>query len=176
MAESTDRQLSRDDVFGLLSSSRRRFLLRYLHQYRGSVPIDELRAELAAWENDTSKESLTDRQLKRVYISLHQTHLPTLEDAGVIDYDREEGIVEATSKSNRVMIHLDLDDDEAPWSFAPLGIAVVGGLLFLVIISDFGIFTRLPISVAVAVIVLGGTITALIRILSDNSIGYLGLC
>jgi len=164
MSQSTDRQLSTDDVFELLSSSRRRFILQYLHQHSGSVSINELRAELAAWENDTTVEELTDRELKRVYVSLYQTHIPTLVATGVINYDSEEGIVESTSKSERVMVHLDTEDDEFPWSLVYLGIAVVGSLFFLVVFSDVAVFAAIPISGAVAVIVLGLAVTAIIQI------------
>ncbi|ELY37377.1 hypothetical protein C498_00795 [Haloferax volcanii DS2] len=49
---------------------------------------------VAARENGTAIEDVTDEERQRVYISLYQTHLPKLESAGLVDYDEEERSVE----------------------------------------------------------------------------------
>ncbi len=48
MSQTSERPLSQDVVFDLLSSSRRRFVLQYLSQQEGPVPFSELANELAA--------------------------------------------------------------------------------------------------------------------------------
>jgi hypothetical protein len=65
MSQPADQSLSQDVVFDLLSSSRRRFVLQYLSQHEGPVAFSELANELAAWENDTEVENITERRTSR---------------------------------------------------------------------------------------------------------------
>lgn len=58
------------------------------------MALNDLSRELAAWENDVDPEELTDQQIKRIYVSLYQTHIPKLSEAGVVSYDQETGTVE----------------------------------------------------------------------------------
>lgn len=51
---------------------------------------------IAAWENDISVEQLTSKQRQRVYIALYQSHLPKLDDYGVIKYKQARGVIKPT--------------------------------------------------------------------------------
>ncbi|MDX1746282.1 MAG: hypothetical protein R3324_10120, partial [Halobacteriales archaeon] len=85
--------LSEDEIFNLLSSSRRRSVLRRLLREDEAVGLQQLADEIAAQENDKLVDELTDRERKRVYVSLYQTHVPAMADADVIDYEPESGSI-----------------------------------------------------------------------------------
>lgn len=74
-----------DAALALLSNRQRRSILRYLVSTpEDSVTIDAI-AEHIAEEMDIESKS--------VKIDCHHTHLPKLNDSGVIDYDQRMGDV-----------------------------------------------------------------------------------
>jgi hypothetical protein len=86
--------LSKDVLFDLLSNWRRREALRYLEANGGEADLGDVAEYVAAKENDTVVEALSSRQRKRVYIGLYQSHLPKMDDAGVVDFEKRRGTVE----------------------------------------------------------------------------------
>lgn len=94
MSDTNQTTLGQDEAYELLSNARRRFVISYLRSQDGRVPLNELSQSLAAWENDIPVDELGDQQIKRIYVSLYQTHLPKLEEAGLIEYDRENSTLE----------------------------------------------------------------------------------
>ncbi|WP_248903836.1 DUF7344 domain-containing protein [Halocatena marina] len=97
--EITPPTLERDDVFHLLQNQRRRSVLRYLFENPAidSVEMRVVTEQVAAWENNTTVTKLTSNARQRVYIALYQSHLPKLDDAGVIAYDQNRGTIEPCS-------------------------------------------------------------------------------
>lgn len=55
-----------------------------------------LAEEIAAWEHETTVQQLGNDQRQRTYIGLYQSHLPKLDDYGVIEYNQDRGIIEPT--------------------------------------------------------------------------------
>lgn len=153
MSQSSDRSLSQDVVFDLLSSSRRRYVLQYLSQHEGPVAFSELANELAAWENDTDVEDITERQRKRVYVSLYQTHIPKLEEAGIVSYDRDTGEVQLRSRMRRLSAHLESDEREFPWPLAFVALSAASLLFFLAVLGGVPGFAAISWPVAVLLIV-----------------------
>ncbi|WP_436345052.1 DUF7344 domain-containing protein [Natronorubrum sp. FCH18a] len=88
--------LSDDDVFHLLQTFRRRETIRYLLHENGSVRMRDIAEHVAAEEHGTTVADLTSTQRQRVYIPLYQSHLPKLDEAGVIEYDKARGLVRPT--------------------------------------------------------------------------------
>lgn len=90
--------LDLDTTFHLLQNERRRLALRALLDRRGGdgrgAEIGPLAEQVAAWEHDTTVAGLDSDQRQRVYISLYQSHLPTLDNHGVVDYDQARGQIE----------------------------------------------------------------------------------
>lgn len=120
-----------DVVFDILKNRRRRQVIRHLRDVEGAVTIGDLSEQLAAWENDVPVPEVTYKQRKRVYISLHQTHLPKLDDSGVVDYDRRSGAVALNDSIEPYEMHLDLqvDDEKAEAAgTSPLVYGIVSGL------------------------------------------------
>jgi hypothetical protein len=109
-AESTsDDELTRDDLFHVLQCRRRRLVLKYLHEHPGDEPADmsDIAEHIAALEHDTTVDSLRSKQRQRVYIALYQSHLPKMDDAGVINYNQDRGLVEATALADSFDGYLD---------------------------------------------------------------------
>ncbi|GAA0506281.1 hypothetical protein SAMN04488066_101150 [Halorubrum aquaticum] len=120
--------LPRETVFEILRNERRRHVLRYLKAHDGGpVAFGDLVEYVAARENDTTAEDLTSVQRKRVYAGLTQTHLPMLEDRGVIHYDSETGRVELTARARQVEFYLEpVPESRIPWSYYFLGLSLIG--------------------------------------------------
>lgn len=79
-----------DDVFEMLSSRRRRQILRYLDT-EGEIRRGTLTELIAARENDKQTSELTAQERKRVYIALYQSHLPKMTEVNAITYDQLSG-------------------------------------------------------------------------------------
>lgn len=126
-------RLSKDVIFELLKNRRRREVLTYLLEAEGTVTLGELAEQIAAWENDTTVNALSSDQRKRVYVALYQTHLPKMDDAGIIDYDQDRGLIELSDNADLLMMYLDTDTHQTDrWDrwyavLSAVGAAVVAG-------------------------------------------------
>jgi len=100
---------SKDEIFHLLQNERRRMVLRYLRDTDGPVRMRDVAEQVAAWEHDTTVEELTSTQRQRVYIPLYQSHLSKLDEAGLIEYQQNRGIVERKPLADQVDQYLQLD-------------------------------------------------------------------
>jgi len=143
-------QLSQDEVFEVLKSPRRRYALYYLRQEGGETELSELTEQVAAWENETTPAGLSTEQRKRVYISLYQTHLPKLDEAGVVEYDSDEGIVRLSDRASDLDIYRgDLSREEFPCASYYLGPVGVSSLLVAAVwlgIPPFGLIPGLVLA------------------------------
>ena len=129
----------------MLSNQRRRCVLYYLNRNPGPVPLRDLAERIAAWENDVEVAELEYKQRKRVYTSLHQTHLPKLDEAGIVDYDRDEGTVTLADRATDLDVYLELvGQQDIPWCDFYLGLSAVASLF--VVAAWLGVypFTALP--------------------------------
>lgn len=115
---STDSPLSKDTIFHLLQVQRRRYILEYLHGTTDSVQMRELAEHVAGREHNTTSESLSSAQRQRTYISLYQTHLPTLDEEGVISYDQSRGVVERTAVADHLDPYLTTEHTQKTKSYS----------------------------------------------------------
>ncbi|MFB6121603.1 MAG: hypothetical protein ABEJ68_10855 [Halobacteriaceae archaeon] len=152
--------LVEDDLFHLLQNYRRRAVVRYLRGREGPVEMRDVAEQVAAWEHDTTLEALTSTQRQRVYIALYQSHLETLEDAGVIEYNKPRGIVDPTPLLDHVATYVDVDSaptpdrsGEATWERRYLGVSLVGTVLLVGTALDLTVF-QLVSSFAASVLIL----------------------
>lgn len=124
-------EISQDDIFDLLSNPRRRFVINYLLREDRPVGIQELSRELATWEFEVEPEELTDQQEKRIYVALYQTHVPKLEEAGVVDYDADASLIELTDAATQLQPYVDdAPARDRPWPWYYLAVTAVGAVLF----------------------------------------------
>lgn len=162
---SSERSLSQDVVFDILSSPRRRYVLYYLKQVDEPIELTSLAEQVAAWENQTDTESLTDQQRKRVYVSLYQTHIPKLDEAGVVTYDENDGTVELASGANTVDEYLPQSGTDRPWEQIYLALAAAGGLFLLVTALDVSVFGAISEAAAAFVVIFGFLVTSVLHYL-----------
>lgn len=112
--------LSKDEIFGVLKNQRRRQTLQYLRRQGGAAERGDIAVYIAAEENDITVEEVSCSQRKRVYISLHQCHLPKMADVDAVTYDQTSGTVELESAARLLFPYLELDPRSPSESIADL--------------------------------------------------------
>lgn len=158
--EATDQHLSQDVVFELLSSPRRRYILYYLRQSDEPVELTTLAEQVAAWENETDVDTITEQERKRVYVSLYQTHVPRLDEAGVIEYDKDSGMVSLASQAREIDNYLDSTEESISWQWGYLALALVSAAVLGLTVANVGLFAGFPEAAVATVILVAFTITA----------------
>ncbi|WP_435074253.1 DUF7344 domain-containing protein [Halorubrum sp. HHNYT27] len=126
-------EITKDEVFEVLSSSRRRLILYNLHRRGGRAVLRDLARDTAEAESD---DEVDDDVVKRFYISLYQTHVPKLEEVGLVQYDSDTKTVSLTDRIEDVEAVLNPESDpERPWALYYGALAVVGSGLAVVQLS-----------------------------------------
>jgi len=129
----------------MLSNQRRRYVLYHLHRTRETVSLRDLAEQIAAWENDVPISELNYKQRKRVYTSLHQTHLPKLDEADIVDYDRDRGTVTLADRAAELDGYLEVvGEHDLPWCDFYLGLSAVALLALLAAWLNLFPFSLLP--------------------------------
>lgn len=124
----SSRNLSRNEVFNLLSNHRRRYALHVLKQADGQSEIADLAEQVAAWENGKERSEITSSERHRVYTSMQQTHLPAMDRAGVINHDN--GTVTLTDQARSLEVYMDVVPGESiAWGQYYLGLSVLSAAL-----------------------------------------------
>ena len=103
----SETELTQAELFDVFSNARRRRTVQYLKRQGGSCDLAPLVQQVAAWENETDPNEVTRTQRRRVYISLYQTHLPMLEDHGIVDWDPDGHKIELLPSEERFEPYLD---------------------------------------------------------------------
>lgn len=87
----------------ILSSDRRRWAIEYLADQPAdsTVTVSDLAEFVAARENDCTVEELSSKQRERVYISLVQSHLITMQGS-VLGYDEDRKSITPTNTPARL--------------------------------------------------------------------------
>ena len=93
-----------DEVLGNLADGRRRIVLSAISAADGAVDREALARSVAAREHGVSEVEVPPRDARDVLVSLHHVHLPKLDEAGLVEYDRETETVAYAG-------HPELDDE-----------------------------------------------------------------
>lgn len=116
------------EIFDLLSNQRRRYTIHYCKREGEPVELGDLAEHVAAWELDKEIDELTSAERKRVYTSLQQTHLPTLERADMIEFD--DRTIALTDHASELDVYLDIvPANSIPWGLYYLGLTVLGSVV-----------------------------------------------
>ncbi|ODR81794.1 hypothetical protein BG842_01550 [Haladaptatus sp. W1] len=124
----------------------------------------DLAEQVAAWENDTTVQALTSDERQRVYIPLYQSHLPKLDEEGIIDYDQSRGTVKRTKLADQLDRYLSVEAEETdheeigrepPWEFYYLSVSTFSTIVLAGAVLGIPVLATLP-SVAI-----GGVIIAM---------------
>jgi hypothetical protein len=152
-----------DDVFSALGNQRRRYVVACLLEQDEPVDMKELSRQVAARENDVPVEEVTHEQRKRVYIALHQNHLPQLEDMGFVDGGRAREAITLNDRATVLDRHLNPEPEgEEVWLGAEIGLTLGGALLVvlswldlypLVLLPDLFYMVGLVVALAVVTVV-----------------------
>lgn len=131
IAEGTGRP-SRQDIFDVLRNRRRQCIIEYLQQNEGDGPFElgELVEYVTALEADAAPRESTPVERKRVYNALRQTHLPKLDDAGMITYDPETNRIGLETAARDAQRYLQYTPGSAiPWHTCYLGVSVAAAVV-----------------------------------------------
>lgn len=120
-----------DELFGVLRNQRRRRLLHHLREAGGEATLSDLARRVAAAENDKPVGAITGAERNRVYSSMRQVHLPALDDAGVVEFDRSRNEIRVAAGFEAVRPYLGGPGATAgePWAVGCLLLAGVGSVL-----------------------------------------------
>ena len=163
-SDAEEDSLSRDLVFDVLKNRRRRHALHYLKQKEEPVELSELAEQVAAWENDSTVEGISAAERKRVYTALYQSHLPKLDDAGIVEYNQSRGIVELSRKAEQLDVYLELvSREDIPWSKYYLGLALLGMAVVSAAWLQLSPFVALPDIFWAAIIVTAFSLSAVVH-------------
>lgn len=144
--DETDGRVSEEEVFEVLSNTRRRYVLHVVAGDESEThEVGALSERIAAWENGVDRSAVTYQERKRVYTSLQQLHLPRLDRADLVDYDKDRGTVDAAPALGDVEIYLDVvRGRDVPWSEYYLGLSGVSAALLAAMWVDAFPFDLLP--------------------------------
>ncbi|WP_135825226.1 DUF7344 domain-containing protein [Halorussus ruber] len=82
-----------DEVLTLLSDRYRRHVLACLDGLPAPVTLEGLTDQVAGREFQQPPDKVSMIKRTQIATALHHTHLPKLEEAGIITYDTDEGKV-----------------------------------------------------------------------------------
>ena len=117
-------------VHDVLSNSRRTTALRELRTSGGRIGVRELSEAIAA--DETGKSPAPRAVRESVYASLHQTHLPRLDELGVVKYDRVRKEVRTCHGARDVNRYMDVVTGYGvTWGELYRGVGVAGSLAML---------------------------------------------
>ncbi|MFC4405379.1 DUF7344 domain-containing protein [Haloarchaeobius iranensis] len=130
--------LSEETIYEILANSRRRETIRHLtvESTGEAMTLHELSQEIAARETGESPPPRPARE--SVYNSLHQTHLPKLEELGVVDYDRDAREVNPSDHARDVDKYMEVVTSHGvTWSEVYRSLGVASLTLVLWSLVDF---------------------------------------
>lgn len=108
-----------DTIFDILRNQRRRLAIEYLRRKDTSTDLSELTEYIAAVENDKPVDDLTSSERKRVYVSLYQTHIPKMEDAGMLEFEQDRKGIDLLPLAKQLFPYLDIEGSQEESELRP---------------------------------------------------------
>ena len=168
-ADAEPPSISQDTAFELLSCRRRRYVIHSLKQRSGRVALRELVVQVAAWENDCPPAEVTYDERMRVYTALRQSHLPKLDDGGIVEFDANRGTIELTDAASELEVYLDVvPHNDIPWSKYYAGLGVLSAGFVAGLWTGVEPFSFLPPLVGAAIVTTLFTLSALAHVRYDR--------
>lgn len=124
---------TQNTLFNALSNHRRRYTLYACNSAdNGELTLSDVAEQVAAWEYGKPVAEITSDERKRVYTSLQQHHLSTLEDADLIELDGDR--IRLTEKAEQMELYLDIvPQGTIPWSVYYLALAIIGAAAMIIV-------------------------------------------
>jgi hypothetical protein len=144
MAERSPGDLEAVEIHDVLSNERRQMVIDRLRESEGSISARDLSEYIAERETGESPPPRNIRQ--SAYVSLHQTHLPKLDELGIVEYDQSEKTVELDEAASReVGVYMEtVPKYGISWSEYYLGVSVLGLLLVAAARLDVPLIASVP--------------------------------
>ncbi len=172
--------LTEDELFELLANSRRRYIMRALAREGGPLEIGTLATEIAASEDGVTTKEVSSRARKRVYTAIQQSHLPKMDRTGVIEFEKDRGVVKPTPALETVETYIDVTTGgTVPWSEYYLGLTAFATLILGGSSLGMAPFALLPELVWIALVIASFALAATFHRLHSRggglaSVGRLG--
>ncbi|WP_222920380.1 hypothetical protein [Natrinema sp. SYSU A 869] len=162
--------LSKGEIFEVLRNQRRRYVLQYLKQDDRPVELGDLAQQVAAWEYETTLEGVTPEQRKRVYTTLQQTHLPKMDGSGILRFDSDQGVIEATERTRDISVYLEIvPGREFAWRELYLSLGAISCALVAALWLDIYPLVHLSNLTWTAVVAVMFTVTAVAHIYHERN-------
>lgn len=143
------------EIHDVLRNDRRRLVIERLRRTGQREAVSDLAEHIASVESGEVPAPRNVRQ--SVYVSLHQTHLPKLDELGIVDYDADAKELTLASNVDEVAVYLEVVPKYGiSWGEYYLGVSLFGVLTLL------GEAVGIPGLAAVGPTYLGGGILLLI--------------
>jgi hypothetical protein len=129
-------RIAQNKIHDVLRNDRRRWTIQYLKQRLKPVDVRELSEKVAAMEIGKSPPP---RDVRRsVYNALNQTHLPKLDEIGLVQYDRDRKTVSLCDDARDVDIYMNVVSPVGiTWNTFYRTAGVLGLLAVVVAETDF---------------------------------------
>ena len=164
-----EREISDADVFEILSNRRRRFALHAIKRDEEPIELSKLSEQIAAWEMETEPKEISYEDRRGVYVTLKTTHLPMMDERGVVEFDEEAKSVQSTELLSQLDVYIEaLREDEIPWSTYYIGLAIICfSIVIAVAVGVPGAAALDPLDVGVITVVAFG-VSSLVHHLVDR--------
>lgn len=137
-------QLTKYQIHDVLRNKRRTWVLEQLQQTRKPIPLRELSEQVATLETGETPPPRNIRE--SVYNSLHQTHLPKLDDLGIVEYRVDRKVVAQSDSFHQVTLYMEVvSADDVTWATYYLTVGVVA--LVVTTLSSMGLSVFAALSV-----------------------------
>ncbi|MFB6092310.1 MAG: hypothetical protein ABEK02_04780 [Haloquadratum sp.] len=129
-SDADDEGLAPADIHDVLRNDRRRLVLERLRAGDGTETVSDLSEHIGEVESGESPPPRNVRQ--SVYVSLHQTHLPKLDDLGIVEYDPDAKTVSIADNADDVAVYMEVVPKYAiSWAEYYLGLGLLSALAFV---------------------------------------------
>jgi hypothetical protein len=102
----SDEVLSEADIHDILRNDRRRNVINCLQDRGREISLRDLAVHIA--EIETSESPPPSNIRDSVYVSLHQTHLPKLDEAGIVTYDSDRKTIVLEESARQVSLYMEV--------------------------------------------------------------------
>ena len=140
-----DDALEEGEIHEVLRNDRRRLALEALRESKGRATVRELSETVATRE--TGEEPAPRNKRQSVYVSLHQTHLPKLDELGIVEYDGDSKEVTLQQRIEEVEVYMEVVPEYGlSWGEAYFGLSLLGLLTAVAFVLDVPGISAIPLS------------------------------
>lgn len=99
-------ELSTDELFDVLSDTRRRFVLDLLIEQSEPIAMADIAAEITRWERDLPRSQVANEGVNSRYIELYHVHVPKMEAVGLVAHNQDTNTIGFVDGSREVVSEL----------------------------------------------------------------------